>query len=118
MVTAATFPSHCDTAKGNVAAVTAFVLSGEPQVSHSTSKNNSRDVQSALTAPDQSADRHGKMMRLSMMRTDGVWDMPFLNFDYSEDREMTRETFSLFESDSPDDAEARRGNEYAVAGLD
>jgi hypothetical protein len=51
--------------------------------------------------------RHGRKMRLSMMRT-SFWDMPFLDFDSADDRAMLRELFPLIESDNLDDAEARR----------
>jgi hypothetical protein len=62
----------------------------------------------ALAGTDYVFSRIKGRIRLVLMRTKPFADLPFLDPDRPADRELLRELWPLFQSDNPNDAEARR----------
>jgi hypothetical protein len=61
----------------------------------------------AAAGSDYVMSRNKGVMQLFLMRNRLQPDMPHIDFDNKDDREMLRRMWPLFQSDNPDDADAR-----------
>jgi hypothetical protein len=62
----------------------------------------------ALAGTEYIFSRHKGQMRLHLTRTRPFMDLPFFDPDKAGDRELLRSMWPLYQTDNPDDAEARR----------